>query len=178
MTLLLWKAPVVRESDEAEELLKPFYERGDDSAFEPSDDITKVSSELLARFPDSDDGPWSDYPPDQTNRILMLGIRWGADNAVIDAITELARKHKLVVYDPQGPDVHLPDDPIDSEPVPPLSALDILKFVPLGIVAAAIFLLGWWIDVPVLNWILMIGGGFFFTVVVFLLGILIFAPKD
>ena len=108
----------------------------------------------------------------------MLGIRWGADNAVIDAITELARKHDLIVYDPQGPDVHLPDEPIDDTPISPPSATDILKFVPMAFIAAGIFLLGWWIDVPVINWILMIVGGFFFTVVLFLLGILIFARKD
>jgi len=178
MTLVLWKAPLVRESEEAEELLKPYYERGDESAFEPSDDIMKVSSELLARFPDTEDGPWSDYPPYDNNRILMLGIRWGADNAVIDAITELARKHDLIVYDPQGPDVHLPDEPIDPTPIPPPSATDILKFVPMAFIAAGIFMLGWWIDVPVINWILMIVGGFFFSVVLFLLAILIFAPKD
>jgi hypothetical protein len=47
----------------------------------------------------------------------------------------------------------------------------------MGIVAAGVFWIGWRIDVPVLDWILMIVGGFFVTVIVFLLWILTFEPK-
>ena len=178
MTLLLWKAPVVRESDEAEELLKPFYNGGDESGFEPSDDLTVVSKKLLERFPDTDDGPWSDWPPYDSNRILMLGIKWGADNAVIDAIEELAKKHELVLYDPQGPDVHLHDDPDEpAGPVEELSTRDVLKMFPMALIAAGIFFLGWWIDVPVLRWVLMIGGAFLFSVVIFLFWVLLFDSK-
>ena len=39
------------------------------------------------------------------------------------------------------------------------------------------FWLGWWIDVPVLGWILMIVGGFVVSVVVFLLYILLSERK-
>ena len=56
MTLILWKAPLVADADEAAELLEPYYERGDDSAFEPSPDVAAVSNELLRRFPDLGDG--------------------------------------------------------------------------------------------------------------------------
>jgi len=41
-----------------------------------------------------------------------------------------------------------------------------------------VFWLGWRIDVPVLEWVLMISGGFVVTVVVFLLGIFMFGPKE
>jgi hypothetical protein len=41
-----------------------------------------------------------------------------------------------------------------------------------------VFWLGWWIDVPILGWLLMIVGGFFFSVVVFLFYILLFDSKD
>ncbi len=44
--------------------------------------------------------------------------------------------------------------------------------------AAGVFWLGWRIDVPVLSWVLMIVGGFFLAVLVFLLGILLFGPGD
>jgi len=91
---------------------------------------------------------------------------------------ELAREHELVVYDPQGPDVHLPSDPIESGPNPPPRLGDYFTILLMGLAAAGVFLLGWRIDVPVLDWILMITGGFFFSVVVFLLGILLFGPKD
>jgi len=179
MTLLLWKAPVVAEVDEAERLIKPYYDSGDESAFVPSADLARVSSELLRRFPESDDGPWADFPPPESERVLFLSIRWSADNAVIDAIVELAREHELILYDPQGPDVHLPGDPVEPEgPAPPTRLIDKLAFLLMGLVAAGVFWIGWRIDVPVLDWILMIVGGFFVTVIVFLLWILTFEPKD
>lgn len=178
MTLILWKAPVVDDPDAAEALLTPYYDREDDSGFEASGDLAAVADELLRRFPNSEDGPWADFPPDQTERILLLSIRWSAGNAVIDAITALARKHALVLYDPQGPDVHLPDEPVDTEPAPKPGIADYLTFVLIGLVALGVFLLGWWIDVPVIKWILRIVGGFFVAVVLFLLGILLFGPKE
>src|SRR5215204_5367717 len=46
MTLILWKAPVVADVDEAERLIKPYYDSGDESAFLPSADLARVSSEL------------------------------------------------------------------------------------------------------------------------------------
>ena len=178
MTLILWKAPVVDDPDEAKLLLEPYYDHEDDSAFQPSADLAKVSTELLRRFPDADDGPWADSPPEETDRILLLSIRWGAENAVIDAIVELAREHELVLYDPQGPDITLPSDPVEAGPVPPPRLVDYLTFVLMGLGAAGVFWLGWRIDVPVLDWILMIIGGFFLSVIVFLLGILVLGPKD
>jgi hypothetical protein len=86
MTLILWKAPVVDDEDEAKRLLAPYYDREDDSAFEPSADIARMSDELLRRFPGADDGPWADFPPEQTERLLLLHIRWSADDAVLAAI--------------------------------------------------------------------------------------------
>ena len=180
MTLILWKAPVVDDPDEAARLLEPYYERSDDSAFEPSPDIARVSNELLRRFPDLENGPWADeLPPEEVDRVLLLTIRWSADNAVLNAIIELARENDLVVYDPQGPSLYLPTDPpAETGPVPRPSVGDHLKVVGMGIVAAAVFLLGYWIRVPILRWILMIVGGFFFSVILFLLAIFIFGPND
>jgi hypothetical protein len=103
---------------------------------------------------------------------------WGTDDAVLDAIVELARKHGLVLYDPQGPDVSLPTDPIDTGPEPPPRFVDYLKIVLIGVAAGGVFWLGWWIDVPILEWVLMIVGGFFVSVVLFLLYLLVFPPKD
>ena len=179
MTLILWKAPVVADLDEAERLIKPYYDDGDESAFMPSVELAEVSSELRRRFPESDDGPWADFPPPESERVLFLSIRWGADNGVIDAIVELAREHELILYDPQGPDVHLPGDPVEPEgPATPPTWKDRFAFLLMGLVAAGVFWLGWRIDVPVLDWILMIIGGFFVTVVVFLCWILTFEPKN
>ena len=178
MTLILWKAPLVEDPDEAEGLLQPYHEKGDDSAFEPSPDIARMADELRERFPAGDDSPWASFPPDQTERILVLDIRWGADNEVVDEIAELARDYGLVLYDPQAPDVMLPREPLDPPPPERIRLVDYLKIAPIGLAAAGVFWLGWWIDVPVLNWILMIVGGFFFSVVVFLFWIFLFPPKE
>ena len=179
MTLILWKAPVVADSDRAEALLKPYYEREDDSAFESSEDIATVSAELLRRFPRADTGPWADFPPEQTDRLLLLSISWSADPAFLDAVEELAREYDLVLYDPQGPDIVVPGDPSPTPDDPSLAGrvLAYVKILLIGLVSAAVFWLGWRIEVPVLNWILMIVGGFFVSVVLFLLGILLFGPR-
>jgi hypothetical protein len=182
-TLYLWKAPVVDDPDEAERLLKSYNKREDDSAFEPSAAVATVSSELLRRFPDrypeSKDGPW-EAAPYQTDRLLAVTVWNGAENAdaVLDAIFELAREHELVVYDPQGPDVSLPGDP-DPGPTPPLRLVDRLKMVfmglAVGLAGAGVFWVGWRIDVPVLDWILMIVGGFGALLGMFLIGIFVSA---
>ena len=177
MTLILWKAPVVDDPDEAAALLDPYYKNGDDSAFEPCPALATVANELLRQFPDAEKGPWSEFPPEQTERLLHLDIRWGADKAVIDAIEALAREHELVLYDPQGPDVHVPGAHVESGPTPPVRLTDYLTFVLMGLAAAGVFWLGWRLQVPVLHWLLMIVGGFFLSVVIFLLGILLFGPR-
>jgi hypothetical protein len=179
MTLILWKAPLVADEDEAKRLLEPYYEREDDGAFEPSAEIATVSAELRRRFPWTEDGPWADFPHEETERLLLLSIRWSADDAVLGAIEQLAREHGLVLYDPQGPTVHPPTDPMaDSQPTPPPGFGAYLTFVLVGLAAVGIFWLGWWIDVPVLEWLLMILGGFGVSVVVFLLYVLVLGPKE
>lgn len=60
MTLILWKAPVVDDPDEAKKLLEPWYETEDDSAFEPSPDIAKVANELRRLY------PWRDLTNEET----------------------------------------------------------------------------------------------------------------
>jgi hypothetical protein len=183
MTLILWKAPVTRDADEVERLIRPYREHADDSAFEASGDLARFTDDLLTRYPAPDgsepgDGPWADGLT-ESDRVVMLSIRWSADNAFIDAIVELARKHDLVLYDPQGsPDVALPGDPVSTGPVAPPGVLDHLKVVGIGIVGVGLFWLGRSIDVPVLEWMLMISGGFVVSVVVFLIWALLFGPRE
>ena len=116
MTLILWKAPVVDDPDEAKRLLQPYYDHEDDSAFESSADIAKLSEELLRRFPFADDGPW---------RIFLR------NRATASCSSTYA-----------------------GERTTPSSKRSVL------------------------HWVLMIVGGFFVSVVLFLLGIFIFGRKD
>ena len=112
----LWKAPITDDPDEAKLLLEPWYEREDDSAFEPSEDLRIMLDRLLAQWPfDPETGtaPWADGP-ENTGRLLDLSISWGGDDRILADITALARIHGLVLYDPQGPDIFLPTDPIEE----------------------------------------------------------------
>ena len=72
-------------------------------------------------YTQAEDGPWSDIPFHQTDNLLVLNIRWSADNKVLDDIVRIGRERELVIYDPQGPSVYLPSDPVDAEPDPPMT---------------------------------------------------------
>ena len=204
MTLILWKAPVVDDPDEAKKLTEAWYETEDDSAFEPSEDIAKVADELRRRWPyrelsneetvarmseeerqqyspealkeiwgvDEPEGsPWADLPFWQSDRLLALDIRWSADNEVVAAITALARKYELVLYDPQGPDVFLASDPLeDLTEIPKPTTWDWLKLVGIAAFLCGLTYAAWLIPFWWLKWPAVIVAGFIAAAGLFALG--------
>jgi hypothetical protein len=90
---------------------------------EPPPDAGVVDSRAVAAFlsalnteyPDIDalddeaidDSPWSSGF-EASDRHVLLSLRWGAPDAVVDTVVRLAAKHGLVLFDPQGGEVHLP----------------------------------------------------------------------
>mgnify|MGYP003577177151 CR=1 FL=1 len=102
---------------------------------------------------------------------MALDISCNADDEVVAAIVALARKYELVLYDPQGPDVILPTDPIEElTEIPKPTTWDWLKLV--GIVA---FLCGltyaaWLIPLWWLKWPAVIVAGFIAAAGLFALG--------
>lgn len=198
MTLILWKAPVVRKAEDAEPLLKPFYDRSDDAAFEPSPDIAAMADELRRLYPwrllsneeavaqmsEEEQGQYTpeglseirgaeggeyfaNLPWFQSDRLLVLDIVWSASDAFIDDIERLAREHGLVLYDPQGPDVHLPDDPIDTQPTPAPTLMEALKFLPLVAILLAVTYAAWLIPYGWLRWPAVIVAGFITSAALF-----------
>ena len=162
MTLILWKAPVVDDPDEAKALLATWYKTGDDSAFEPSGDLTMVYDILLSKYPmDWEMGadPWADGP-DNSGRLLVLSLRWGGDSRILEDVEALARKHQLVLYDPQGPDVFLPTDPVDGDPAPPMTFGDHAWIWAMFLGFAGLTIAAWHIPYGWLRWPLVIVGGF------------------
>ena len=177
MTLILWKAPVTDDPDEAQALLEPWYEHGDDSAFEPSPDIARAADMLRSRWPDDyegeppDDCPWADMPFEQSDRLLALHVRWGADDMAVAAIYVLAKKLGLVLYDPQGPDIFLPTDPLPTrEPVPPPTPFEWLKAVALAAGSCAVAYAAWLIPIWWLRWPAVLVAGFLAAAGLFVLG--------
>lgn len=179
MTLILWKAPVVDSPDEAKALLDAWYENGDDSAFEASEDIARVADSLRSRWPDWEteppgNCPWADMPFEQSDRLLAIHARWGADDAAIAAIYVLARKHELILYDPQGPDMFLPADPLpSSEPIPPPSAFDWFKAVAIAVLLVGLTYAAWLIPIGWLRWPALVVAGFVAAAGLFVLGAMI-----
>ena len=176
MTLILWKAPVVDDPDEAKALLTPYYVSEDDSAFEPSGDLAIVLERLLEKYPfdpETVSAPWADEP-DNTGRLLWLDLRWGGDGRILADITALARLHGLVLYDPQGPDVFLPTDPIEeltADPKPGL--LDWLKVCAMVAVIGGLTYAAWQIPIGWLRWPLGLIGAFFTIAAMVVLGAMI-----
>ena len=89
---------MVDDPDEARKLLGASYETGDDSGFEPSEDIARLASELRSSWPDDyqsdppQDCPSADMPLTQSERLLAIDIRWSAGDAAVAAIYEPIRE--------------------------------------------------------------------------------------
>lgn len=162
MTLILWKAPVVDHPDEAQALLEPWYKTGDDSAFEPSDDLARVHDLLLQNHPfdaQDDDSPWADEP-ENTGRLLVLDVRWGERNRLLADIPVLAKKFELVLYDPQGPDVFLPSDPLEPGSVELPTPWEWFKGFAIPVVLIGLTYAAWQIPWGWLRWPAVIVSGF------------------
>jgi len=186
MTLLLWKAPHVDDPDKAEALLGAWYEHGDDSSFEPSPDVAAVRERLRATWPDdsssekhsNDSCPWADLPIEDNDRLLALHLRWGADGRVLADITALARIHGLILYDPQGPDIILPTDPIEElTNIPPFKLVDWLKISAIVLVLSGLTYAAAQIPVGWLRWPAVVIAGFFASAALFVLGCMIFGRR-
>lgn len=181
MTLILWKAPVIDDPGEAKALLDSWHEHGDYTAFEPSRDIALAADMLRSRWPDDpspelpDNCPWAVMPFEQSDRLLAIHIRWGVDDAAVAAIYVLAKKLELVLYDPQGPDIFLPTDPIDPGPIPPPTAFEWFKAVAMAAVLVGLTYAAWLIPIGWLRWPAVIVAGFLAAAGLFVVGSMIAA---
>jgi hypothetical protein len=179
MTLILWKAPYFDDPDEAKVLFDPWYETGDESAFEPSEDIARVAEALRSRWPDAYEGqppedcPWADMPFEQSDRLLAIHIRWGADDRAVAAIYVLAKKFGLLLYDPQGPDIFLPTDPVDPGPVPLPTAWEWFKGFAIAAFLCGVTYAAWLIPIGWVRWPAVIVAGFFAAAGLFVVGAMI-----
>ena len=171
MDLFLWKAPVTDDPDSAAALVEKRFDQRNDSMFEPSANIARFADAVRALYPDdpalpetaADSCPWSNLPFEQSQRLLVLNIRWSAAKRVLDDIIRLARDHDLVVYDPQGPAVYLSDDPIESDPDYEPTALDWFKVLAIVAFFGALTIGAWHIPI---DWLrsTAVGVGSFLTI--------------
>jgi hypothetical protein len=47
--------------------------------------------------------------PTDSDQIIEIHFRWDAGDLALERTVELALEHGVVLYDPQGPDVHSPE---------------------------------------------------------------------
>ncbi len=116
-------------------------------------------------------GPWADLPFEQSDSLLMLSIRWSAHDGVLDDIVRIGRERELVIYDPQGPSLYLPTDPVDE----PAEQTRATVGDWIAIVAMCSFLLGltyaaWLIPIGWLKWPAVVIAGFVAAAGLFVLG--------
>lgn len=190
MDLYLWKSPVTGDPDEAAALLDrhlggdaKVFEPSTDIA-RVSDELCRLypfrllsNAETLAAMSEEERGhytaeelaqlrhieggePWADLPFDQSDRLLVLSVRWGADDRVLDDIVRLGREHELVIYDPQGPSVYLPDDPEEQQPVPPPTLADAAKMLVMAAGLVALTYAAWLIPIGWIRWPAVVIAGF------------------
>ena len=165
MDLYLWKAPVIDDADEARALLDRFYDRNEVEVFKPSKDVSRALARIRELYPDDagrDDGPWSSWPIDDSDRLIALNIRWSVDGEVLDAIVDIAKEHDLVIYDPQGPDVYRAQDAPEPQPDERATVKDVLGVV-LGLFlpfVGATLAIWWFVPWGWLRWPLVAIGVF------------------
>jgi hypothetical protein len=180
--LYAWKSPRDLDADGAAALVQRWHEEGADPAagpFEPSSDVGWFHRELvndrtgLELVSDANPNPstkpvWlsggDDEPPAR-----LVAIRLGPETSgeAVDDIFSLAVKYDLVVFDPRANRVHLPLDE--------MAAYASATFWPGGAVQAAVAggfglvlaIVGWFLPIPIVGWILIIVGGFLFVMAVF-----------
>ena len=177
--LVAWKAPAVKDEDEAGALVRRFDEKGDADIFEQSEDLLRFYDDVLARYPaleafeDDDERlkrtPWSETP-ERSDRVIEISIRWGTGvpDEALDTIVELARKYELVLYDPQGPSIHSPDMDDGSEDV----AGQVWFALRGGAIGVPLVVAGTFIPYRLVSWPLFVIGGFLVVMTIYTLIVL------
>jgi hypothetical protein len=106
--LFVFKGPIPRSEVEFTGLLERF-QAGDDTTFEASPRLAAFYQELLRKYPSpedlpddkADDSVWA-MSPDESERLIALNFAWPEAERVAKEVPKLARKHGLVVMDPQS----------------------------------------------------------------------------
>jgi hypothetical protein len=180
--LYAWKSPRDLDADGAAALVQRWHDEGADPAagpFEPSSDVGWFHRELvsdrtgLELVSDANPTPstkpvWlsggDDEPP---SRLVAIRVGPEATGDDLDDVFSLAAKYDLVVFDARSGLVHVPlkemADYADAT-FWPSGALQAAVAGGFGLVLAIV---GWFLPIPIVGWILIIVGGFLFVMAMF-----------
>ena len=180
MDLFLWKAPFTSDPNEAAVLVERYLEQNEKDVFEPSEDVARVLRIIRENYPDDaesgaeDSSPWASWPIPDSDRLIELTIRWGGESRLPADVVVLARKFGLVLYDPQGPDVFLPTDPIED--LTSERRTTAWEWTKIFLISAGLLTLtyaSWLIPIGWIRWPAVIVAGFFAAAGAFVLGLMI-----
>ena len=179
--LYAWKSPRDLDADGAAALVQRWHDEGADPAaspFEPSEDVGWFHRELTRDEPDLD--VVSDAVPNPSTRPVWLAtdrvpparlvaIRLAPDTTreAVNNILSLGVKYDLVLFDPRGHRVHLPLEETTAHASAtfwPGGAVQAMVAGGFGLVLAIV---GWFLRIHIVGWILIIVGGFMFVMAVF-----------
>jgi hypothetical protein len=112
--LAVWYSSTPQTNDRALWIYQALCD-GDCSVVEPQASVAAFLRELSAQYPDIDTVPEDeiDISPwtccfDVSDGHVIMPISWGRVEEVAPIVVELAAKHGLVCYNPQGRQVFLP----------------------------------------------------------------------
>jgi hypothetical protein len=177
--LYVWKAPLPRDADEAEALVRAWRDSAAGAAsgtgaagesragvFESSDDVTWFSRELTGDAPPvwNPDRPATREHPD---RVVVVPLEAATLQDTLGEVYGLATKYDLVVYDPQRGAL--------SRPQAELAAYASATFWPRGAIRAFLAGVGggllafaaWIVGVPILSGIAVVIGVFLLVMAVY-----------
>ena len=163
--LYAWHTPLTTDEDEAEALFKRYADSDDETVFAQSQSVRNFYEALIRALPPrmsedvpAEEDPWS-VAPMPSDRIVAMHLRWSTPGGTLDTIVDLARRHGLVLYDPQGPSIHSPalddDEPVDVDIPGQLRQATIA-----GLAGAAIIYGATFIPWRIISWPLMAIGAF------------------
>jgi hypothetical protein len=109
----------------------------------------------------------------QSERLLAIDTRWNAGDEAVAAIFALSRKYELVLYDPQGPDVFLPGDLLETGPIPPPTAWEWFKGIAIAAFLCGLTYAAWQIPIWWIQWPAVIIAGFVAAAGLFVVGAMI-----
>jgi len=180
--LYVWKAPLPRDREEAEALVRAWRASSAGAAgaaetaggtggglFESSDDVTWFSRELTGDAPPvwNPDRPATREHPD---RVVVVPLEEATLQDALGEVYGLATKYDLVVYDPQRGAVNRPQAELAAYASATFWPRGAIRAVLAGVAGAIVSGAAWVVGIPVLSGLAIVVGLFLVLMAVLTFG--------
>jgi hypothetical protein len=179
--LYVWKARRNLDLSQAAAIVASWEAAGGDPAaspFEPDTDIGWFHRELMADHPGlevvSDAVPntstrpiWLSTEAAPAARLVAIRLPQSAAEGVLESVFGLATKYDLVVFDRQGQHIHVPLQEMADHASATFWPRGAIQAAVAGSAGGGIAVLGWFLGIPIVSWVLVAAGGFMAVMAVF-----------